>query len=386
MKRHLEENKFDSPNELFSFYYSDPSVGGVGMVRFGENLKKLGIPFTNKELKDWYSSYTPAEINQPIQRNQLLDRMKTIHVPKCGYIQADLMDFRSYKNTKLNKGYQYILTAIDTYSREAKAIPLLGKEEKYVLPAVKQLYEWVEKAGYDFITLTSDPGSEFTSRSVQEFLTSKGIKLYRDKTGYHSRSALIERFNLTLRTNLQRLMTVHDSIQWVPYLDDVVSNYNGSPQRGIGKQIPETIWDDKKKNNENYDNRDARFLQKFNALKVGTKVRILTKKPKLGRTITTFSRDVYTITRIEQLHFYVKDSDGDELPDFYLLWELKPLKDETKIVPSNIHHQLKNIKQNKKQEQEMKQEGVDEGDIIEAQNNEEAVPFQRYTRSKKPKN
>ena len=75
-----------------------------------------------------------------------------------------------------NKGYRWILTAIDVFSRYLFAMPLRRKHKEFTVNAVKVLLEqFEERFGQLPKLIQMDDGGEFKNTKVLPFLEEKGI-------------------------------------------------------------------------------------------------------------------------------------------------------------------------------------------------------------------
>jgi len=361
--------------DVFERLYADPSVGGVGKDRFARALRRKEIKFTTRQLNDWWSKHSDiGEIHKPVKKADLLKKMKTIHVPRVGYIQADLMFFERYG--RFNGGFKYLLTCMDTYSRKAFAIPLKTKETGPVQAAMNVIISYFQQSGYHVYTITTDPGAEFNRQFITN-MGKQGIDIYQDKPGYHSRSAIIERFNLTVRNTINRLITANGTYKWVDWISDIVHNYNNSPHRALSEYMditPNTIWNRNKiPDTEQYAEKDRSFYQQLEQLQPGDFVRILEKKPKVGRLTNTYSREMY---RVQQLaggyEFKLQNMDGTSKDGLYYLWELQKVAPKEQRAPPSKQHAPRIIEQvpesdisaEQRRQRFLRREGIDESNII----------------------
>ena len=76
--------------------------------------------------------------------------------------QADLVDMQLLK--KMNKGYRYILTCIDIFSKFAWAIPTKDKTGLSMIHAFRKIF----KTGRKPKKLQTDKGTEYTNRVFQK--------------------------------------------------------------------------------------------------------------------------------------------------------------------------------------------------------------------------
>jgi len=101
---------------------------------------------------------------------------------------------------KKNKGFNYLLTVIDLFSKYAYTIPLKSKNSDGVISAFKKLFKTRKPA-----ELWTDQGSEFINRNFKTFLEQNNIQLYHIFN--EGKANVIERFNQTLGEMIQKHMT-----------------------------------------------------------------------------------------------------------------------------------------------------------------------------------
>ena len=77
-----------------------------------------------------------------------------------------------------------------------------------------------------------DQGPEFYNKKFLDLLKRHNIKHY--STHSDRKSAIVERFNRTLKTRMYRAFTSQGSHRWVDILPDLVAGYNNSKHRSIG--------------------------------------------------------------------------------------------------------------------------------------------------------
>jgi hypothetical protein len=119
-------------------------------------------------------------------------------------------------------------------------------------------------------------------------------------TDSHSKAAIVERFNRTLRDRLARYMTENSTKRWIDFLPEAISNYNNTEHRSIG-MAPNLV---------SFENRELVFKKLYPdidlkvkcKLKVGWKVRIPTKKGIFDKGFKpNWSDDIYTIVKTHQV-------------------------------------------------------------------------------------
>jgi transposase InsO family protein len=201
-------------------YYDVSRAGSYGGVRPLARYSNSSI----KPTKTWLSSQDAYTLHKPVRK--IFPRRKTFAKGIGDLYQADLVDMQNL--SRYNDGYRYILTCIDVFSKRAFAIPLKDKRGASVTKAFETIFAETTPT-----MLQTDRGTEFLNVEVQ--------KLFRDRKINHYwslnddiKSAVVERFNRTLKTRMFRYFTHRNSNKWVDVLSDLIKAYNSSYHRTIG--------------------------------------------------------------------------------------------------------------------------------------------------------
>jgi transposase InsO family protein len=137
---------------------------------------------------------------------------------------ADLTDLQFWREQ--NFGYKYILTVIDVLSKYAWAVPLKDKTAGAVTKAFEKLFaEAVPQK------IWTDQGSEFYNSTLKALLKKHNIDIY-STFGEH-KSAVVERFNRTMKAQMYKIFTKNNNRNWVDYLPKMMSEYNNTVHRTI---------------------------------------------------------------------------------------------------------------------------------------------------------
>ena len=159
--------------------------------------------------------------------------------------QADLVDMQAYSTQ--NKGFKYILTCIDAFSKHAWARPLKSKEMGPVTEAFESI---LKSSGRKCKNLMVDQGSEFYNERFKDLMRREKINLYSSFSNL--KASICERFNRTLKTWIWAEFTYQMNQKWLDILPTLLEKYNGRVHRTIGMRPI-----DVNKNNE------ARIAKKY---------------------------------------------------------------------------------------------------------------------------
>jgi len=140
-----------------------------------------------------------------------------------------------------NKGYRYILTMIEIFSRYAWAIPVKSKRGDDIFNAFETIFRERKPDKIQF-----DEGKEFYNGTVKELPEKKGIEYF----STNSDKKVVERFNRTLKTRMWKYITEKNTRNWLPVFHKFVHSYNNSVHSSIGmtpiqaskEQNHNTVW------------------------------------------------------------------------------------------------------------------------------------------------
>ena len=115
--------------------YYDTVTGYQSAERLYRKALEEGLDVSRKSVKEWLRTQDTYTRYKPVVRRH---KFRKTWVRELGeQIQLDLVDMGKYKDK--NKGYYWILTAIEILSRYAFAIPVYRKDTKSMTGAVEEL-------------------------------------------------------------------------------------------------------------------------------------------------------------------------------------------------------------------------------------------------------
>ena len=353
--------KTKDTESLRDLFYSKRT--GLGSFdKLWRKVKKEGLDFTQKEVKDFLSRQRTAQITKEFKKPK---KFTTIRAPAPGNnLQIDLMFF----NPKVS-GKTGVLNVVDVHSRKAWSVPIVNKKEATVLKAFKPIYDEIVADKKQVRHVNSDDGKEFVS--VLRFLEQNGVQLHKSRKEEFAKNAIVERFNRTLRRLMDAYIVEFGRQGLIEDWDEIVGNYNEDFHRTI-KAEPGEVWSGDAKNKQDY--KDIKYdFQK------GDKVRVLYKKELFEKGTYGYEPQLYEITRIlrtgefntlEQKHYVapvLASGDlGAEKSDWYMGYELQkadgdevsPERNEAKVKRSEA--QVEKQKAKDKQKRKLAKEGLDD--------------------------
>ncbi len=171
---------------------------------------------TKEQVGEWLKT---QEVHQLHLKQKRSNALKPVIVKKPDSLfEIDLIDMGEHSDEN-----RYILTMIDVFSRFAFAEALEDKEAKSVLMAFKKISKDVK-----ITRLQSDNGSEFIDQGFKNYLASRNIKQFLTVPGKPQTNGVIERFNGTLKSMLQKDITATFDNNWSAKLQTYINNYNNS--------------------------------------------------------------------------------------------------------------------------------------------------------------
>ena len=134
--------------------------------------------------------------------------------------QADLVEMREF--SKINNGYNYLLTVIDCFSKYAWTEPLKTKTGVETASAFQMIF----KEGRKPLKIQFDEGKEFYNKNVKELFENNGITFF--NTYSDKKASIVERYNKTLKTRMFKYFTKEETRIWVDVLGSFVKAYNNT--------------------------------------------------------------------------------------------------------------------------------------------------------------
>ena len=239
---------------------------------------------------------------------------------------ADLVEMQEW--SRQNKGYRYMLNVIDVFSKYAWSIPLKDKKGETVTEAF-QLIVKNSKRIPKFLWL--DKGREFYNKNMDEWLKENNITKY-STYGPH-KSAVVERFNRTLKENMWKRFTAKNTRNWIDMADRLIGEYNNRFHSTIGMSPSQASQE------KNYLEAVENTLSKTNynankkpSMKVGDKVRISRNKGIFEKGyLPNWSEEVYIVHKIKLTNpvtYILKDAAGEILQGGFYEDELQKTTQE----------------------------------------------------------
>ena len=310
-KHIADEKMIKSINEL---PYNQQQYGTFLVKNIIRSKRKLGLGVEN------HNKILSEELHKAKRKNYTRRKIIVNHIDEI--FAADLVEMQKF--AKLNKGYRYLLTCIDIFSKFAWVIPLKDKKGITIKNALQKIFN---KRKPKF--LWTDKGTEFYNKQVKDLLNENNIKLYSTNNS-EVKSAVIERFNRTFKNIMYKKFTENNNTIFYNILDELVNNYNNKYHSTI-KMTPiegsKKINEKKIKNIYNFEK-----TKKPGKFKIGDRVRISLEKNIFEKGYeTNWTEEIFVIYDIKYSnvpYYYLKDLNNEKLQGTYYEQELQKTKQD----------------------------------------------------------
>ena len=201
--------------ELRDIYYN-PSEGYQSAEKLYQKAKANGVSVSRRLVKEWLETQDTYTRHKPLVKKHKFQ--KTFVKDLADPIQLDLVDMGKYASK--NKGYRWILTAVQILSRYAFTTPVYRKDTKNMTKAVNLLLDNFKTRFGKYPNVTQfDEGKEFYNVGVRDFLKSHNVDYF--STHSDKKAAIVERFNRTLRTMMWKYFYSKGTYNWIDVLDNL---------------------------------------------------------------------------------------------------------------------------------------------------------------------
>lgn len=210
---------------LREIYYDHAHPQGFGSIH-GLYLaaKSVDDAITKTYVRRWLYAQHVYTLHAPLRKRFL--RRKTLAPGLYYQMQMDLVDLTNISSK--NKGYKFLLTAIDVFSRRAFVVPLKSKKDTIVLEGISKIFANYPPPKY----VQTDEGKEFYNRLLAKYLADRNIRLF--STSSDTKCAIVERFNRTLKQRMFKYFTAKNTVVYIDALEKFVDAYNARKHSSIG--------------------------------------------------------------------------------------------------------------------------------------------------------
>ena len=237
---------------------------------------------------------------------------------------CDLVDMVKY--SRVNRGYKYIFTNVDIFSKYAWSFPLKSKTIKDIKPCFEKIFK-ERKPKY----IWSDQEPAFFSKEMLKFFEDYNIKIY--YTYSNLKAVIIERFNRSLKELMMKSFVKNNNTVWYNILSELIKTYNNRYHRTIKmkpvdvnktneKHIKNTVY--------NYDISNKKPKYRTNDIvRISLKRRQLFDKPTGNIKWSEELFKIYKINKSNVITYQLKDMNDKIIKGVFYEKELQLTKNTT---------------------------------------------------------
>ena len=312
--KHIADDKMiKAINEL---PYKDQQYGTFLVKNIIRSKKKLGMG-NNFTMQDLSNELNKPIINKFERKKVIVNHIDEIH-------SCDLVDIQKY--SRVNKGYKYIFTNIDIFSKYAWSFPLKTKTIKEIKSCFQKIFN-ERKPKY----IWSDQESAFFSKEMLQFFKDNNVKIY--YTHSDLKAVIIERFNRSLRELMMKEFVKNNNTVWYNILPDLINTYNNRYHQTI-KMRPKNVNKLNEKHIKNtvynYDITNKKPKFKINDLvRISLKRRALFDKPTGNIKWSEQLYKIYKINKSNVITYQLKDMNNEIIKGQFYEKELQLTQNTT---------------------------------------------------------
>ena len=262
----------------------------------------LGNDFTMNVLSE--------ELNKPVinkftRKKIIVNYIDEIH-------SCDLVDMQKY--SRMNKGYKYIFTNIDIFSKYAWSFPIKCKKISDIKPCFQKIFK---KRKPKFIW--SDKKNSFFSKEMLKLFEDNNVKIY--YTNSNLKAVVIKRFNRSLRELMMKEFVKNNNTVWYNILPKLINFYNNRYHNTI-KDKPVNInrLNEKYIKNKIYKYNITNKIPKFkinDLVRISLKRRELFDKPSDNIKWSEELFKIHSINKSNVISYKIKDMNNEIIFIFY---------------------------------------------------------------------
>ncbi|GFS57234.1 putative uncharacterized transposon-derived protein F54H12.3 [Trichonephila clavipes] len=315
-------------------FYENPEVpnsfGGVEALH-----RSVKGKYSKKDVKHWLSQKDAYTLHKPVRHKFQRNRVFVSDIDR--QFQADLVDMQSL--AEFNKGYKYLLTCIDLFSKFAWAVPLKDKFGKSVKSGLEIIFKERKPK-----VLQTDAGKEFLNKIVQNYLKNLNVNFF-FFTNNETKASIVERFNRTLKTKMWKYFTEFNTKNYIDVIDKLIHSYNHSYHRSIKMEPVSVSRHNRKQVLKNLYGGLRNEKPKAPRFKIGDIVRINKQKLHFEKGYEqNWRRELFIVFEIVQripIVYRLKDLQGEEIKGTYYEAELQKVVDSGFYPVENVIKQRK---------------------------------------------
>ena len=314
--KHLADEKMI--NAINKLPYNQQQYGTFLVKNIIKSKRKLGLG-NNFTMEDLSNELNKPTIQKFPRKKVIVNHINEIH-------STDLVDMTQY--SKMNRGYKYIFTNIDVFSKIANAYPI--KSQK--LQEIKACFEKIFKKNKPKF-IWSDKEPAFLSKEMQQFFKDNDVKIYH--TNSHLKAVVIDRFNSSLRELIMKEFVKNNNTVYYNILPKLIKIYNNRYHNTI-KMKPAEV----NKNNEKYIKENIYTYNKTSKIpkfKIGDLVRISLKRRDIFDKASSNIKwteelfKIYSINKSNFITYKIKDLNDEIIEGIFYERELQKTTNTSEV-------------------------------------------------------
>ena len=230
--------------------------------------------------------------------------------------------------SKIDKGYKYIFTNIDIFSKIAYAYPIKSKKIQDIKPCFVKIFK-NNKPQY----IWSDKEAAFLSKEMQQFFNNNNVKI--NHTNSHLKAVVIKRFNRSLRKLMMKEIVKNDNTIWYNILPKLIKIYNNRYHSTIKMKPIEVNKSNKKYIKENiYTYDKTSKIPKFkidDLVRISLKRRDIFDKPSSNIKWSEELFKIHSINRSNVITYKIKDLNNEIIEGIFYERELQKSKNTSEV-------------------------------------------------------
>jgi transposase InsO family protein len=224
----------DEKQEKMKALYDDTTTGiGVGKRGFYHIVVNKYLNIKRRESDDFLTRQKVFQITRPL--NHKVNK-PILASEKGERYSIDLIELLRY--AAQNRGYKYILTCIDNYTRMSFARSLKNKTAIDVRDAMIDI---CNEAGIKPRLIHCDQGTEFRGE-FEEWMRENNIKWTNSRSYSPQSNGLVENLNGQIRKMIREMFIRNNNTIWYSHLQTIMNAKNGQYNSTI-KTRPIDVWE-----------------------------------------------------------------------------------------------------------------------------------------------
>ena len=196
-------------DEINNIPFKGRPYGTFAIKQIINTKQKLGMG-NNFTIEDLSNELNKPVINKFERKKVIVNHIDEIH-------SCDLVDMQKY--SRVNRGYKYIFTNIDIFSKYSWSFPLKTKTVKEIKSCFQKIFK-ERKPKY----IWSDHESAFFSKEMLQFFKDNNVEIY--YTHSQLKAVVIEIFNKSLRELMMKSFVKNNNTVWYNILQELIKTYN----------------------------------------------------------------------------------------------------------------------------------------------------------------